>query len=50
MITRINMVILMQHDLTAAIDFYEKLGLKKVFSLEGGIAQWQIDNLPLSIK
>lgn len=28
----------------------KKQGYTKVFSLEGGIAQWQIDNLPLSIK
>lgn len=25
-------------------------GYTKIFSLDGGIGQWQVDNLPLSIK
>lgn len=49
MITRLNMIILMQHDLTAAIDFYEKLGLKKVFYLEGKWAELELGNIKIGL-
>lgn len=49
MITRLNMIILMQHNLTAAIDFYEKLGLKKVFYLEGKWAELELGNIKIGL-
>ncbi|MGN1280666.1 MAG: rhodanese-like domain-containing protein [Succinivibrio sp.] len=40
----------MDSDCFNAVVSLKKQGYTKVFSLEGGIAQWSMDNLPLSVK
>jgi len=40
MITRLNMLIFLQHDLEAAVEFYQKLGLKAVFHMKGRWAEF----------
>ena len=42
MITRLNMLILLQHDLDAAIEFYQKLELKLVFQMKGRWAEFAL--------
>lgn len=49
MITRINMIILMQHNLEAAINFYESLGLKKVFSLPDRWAEFELAGVKIGL-
>lgn len=40
----------MDSDCFNAVVSLKKQGYTKVYSLEGGIAQWSMDNLPLSLK
>jgi predicted enzyme related to lactoylglutathione lyase len=49
MITRLNMLILMEHDLPAAVSFYEKLGLTKVFYLEGRWAEFDLHGIKIGL-
>ncbi len=46
MITRMYMVILMQHDMAAAVEFYKQLGggLQLKFQLEGAWAEFELNN------
>jgi predicted enzyme related to lactoylglutathione lyase len=49
MITRLNMLILMEHDLAAAVSFYENLGLKKVFYLEERWAEFDLNSSKIGL-
>lgn len=49
MITRINMIILMQHDLDAAVKFYETLGLKKIFYLPERWAELGLNGVKIGL-
>ena len=49
MITRVNMIILMQHNLDAAIKFYETLGLKKVFFLPDRWAEFDLGGVKIGL-
>lgn len=49
MVTRLNMIIFMQQDLSAAVDFYEKLGLTKVFHLKDKWAEFELGSTKLGL-
>lgn len=49
MVTRLNMIILMQPDLPAAVDFYEKLGLKKIFHIKGQWAEFEVGSTKVGL-
>lgn len=48
-VTRLAMIILMEHDLEAAINFYQKLGLKLVFHVKGQWAELALDGTQLGL-
>ena len=48
-IKRVSMLILMQPDLEAAVNFYESLGLKKKFHLEGKWAEFDLNGTSLGL-
>ena len=48
-IKRVSMLILMQPDLEAAVSFYDSLGLKKKFHLEGKWAEFDLNGTSLGL-
>lgn len=48
-IQALHMVILMQHDLQAAIDFYTKLGLKLVFHIKDRWAEMKLGDVKIGL-
>lgn len=49
MITRVNMIILGQHNLDVAIQFYETLGLRKVFSIPDRWAEFELGSIKIGL-
>lgn len=49
MITKVGMIILLEHDLDAAVAFYKKLGLKLVFHIKESWAEFAIDGVKLGL-
>ncbi len=45
MITNVGMIILLEHDLDAAVDFYKKLGLKLIFHIKESWAEFAIGSV-----
>ncbi len=48
-VKKIAMVIVMENDLQAAVDFYKKLGLKLVFHVKDQWAEFKIGNLQIGL-
>ena len=48
-VKKIAMVIVMENDLPAAVDFYKKLGLTLVFHLENRWAEFKINDLQIGL-
>ncbi len=49
MITKLGMVILLEHDLEAAVVFYKKIGLKPIFHLKDSWAEFAIGPVKLGL-
>lgn len=49
MITKINMVILMEHDLDAAVAFYQQLGLRLIFRLKDKWAEFELGGVKIGL-
>lgn len=49
MITNVGMIILLEHDLDAAVDFYKKLGLKLIFHIKESWAEFAIGSVKLGL-
>jgi predicted enzyme related to lactoylglutathione lyase len=49
MITKVGMIILLEHDLDAAVEFYKKLGLKQVFYIKESWAEFTIGSVKLGL-
>lgn len=49
MITNVGMIILLEHDLDAAVEFYKKLGLKLVFHIKESWAEFAIGSVKLGL-
>ena len=49
MITNVGMIILLEHDLDAAVEFYKKLGLKLIFNVKGSWAEFAVGNVKLGL-
>lgn len=49
MIVRVGMIILLEHDLDAAVDFYKKLGLKPVFHIKESWAEFAIGEIKIGL-
>jgi predicted enzyme related to lactoylglutathione lyase len=49
MITNVGMIILLEHDLDAAVEFYKKLGLKLVFHIKESWAEFAIGPVKLGL-
>ncbi len=49
MITNVGMIILLEHDLDAAVDFYKKLGLKLIFHIKESWAEFSIGSVKLGL-
>src|SRR3989344_4785290 len=49
MITNVGMIILLEHDLDAAVEFYKKLGLKLIFHVKGSWAEFAVGTIKLGL-
>lgn len=49
LIKRLSMVILMEHDLEAAVEFYTKLGFTPVFHLKDKWAEFDLDGIQIGL-
>ena len=49
MITKVGMIILLEHDLDAAVEFYKKLGIKQVFYIKESWAEFAIGPVKLGL-
>lgn len=49
MITNVGMIILLEHDLDAAVEFYKKLGLKLVFHVKESWAEFAVGDTKLGL-
>lgn len=49
LVKKLSMVILMEHDLEAAVDFYTKLGFKPVFHLKERWAEFSLENVQVGL-
>ena len=49
MITKLGMVILLEHDLEAAVEFYKKIGLKPIFHIKDSWAEFAIGQVKLGL-
>lgn len=49
MITNVGMIILLEHDLDAAVDFYKKLDLKLIFHIKESWAEFAIGSIKLGL-
>lgn len=49
MITKLGMVILLEHDLDAAVEFYTKIGIKPVFHIKESWAEFAIESVKLGL-
>ena len=49
MITKLGMVILLEHDLEAAVEFYTKIGLKPIFHIKESWAEFAIGPVKLGL-
>ncbi|TET33947.1 hypothetical protein E3J61_03440, partial [Candidatus Dependentiae bacterium] len=49
MITKLGMVILLEHDLEAAVTFYKKIGLKPIFHIKDSWAEFAIGPVKLGL-
>jgi predicted enzyme related to lactoylglutathione lyase len=48
-VKKVGMIILMQHDLAKAVDFYQKLGLKLKFHLKDRWAEFEINTVKIGL-
>jgi len=48
-VKKVAMIIVMENDLQAAVDFYKKLGLKLVFHVPGRWAEFKINDLQIGL-
>lgn len=49
MITKVGMIILLEHDVDAAVQFYKKLGLQQVFHIKESWAEFKIGDVKLGL-
>ena len=49
MVKKVAMIIVMENDLQAAVDFYKKLGLKLIFHVPGRWAEFKISHLQIGL-
>ena len=49
MITKLGMVILLEHDLEKAVEFYKKIGLKQIFHIKESWAEFAIGSVKLGL-
>ncbi len=49
MITKVGMIILLEHDVDAAVAFYKKLGLKTIFHLKESWAEFAIGDVKIGL-
>ncbi len=49
MITKLGMIILREHDLDAAVEFYKKIGLKPIFYIKESWAEFAIGAVKLGL-
>lgn len=49
LVQKVHMIILMQPDLQAAIDFYTQLGLKLVFHIKGAWAEMKLGDVKIGL-
>lgn len=48
-VKKVGMIILMEHDLAKAVEFYQKLGLKLKFHLKDRWAEFELDNVKFGL-
>ncbi len=49
MITKVGMIILLEHDVDAACEFYKKLGLKEIFHIKESWAEFAIGDVKIGL-
>ncbi len=49
MITKLGMIILLEHDLDAAVEFYKRIGLKIIFHIKESWAEFAIGQVKLGL-
>lgn len=47
--TRVNMLILMQHDLEKAVEFYKKMGFHLIFHIKGKWAEFLLGDIKIGL-
>ncbi len=49
MITKVGMIILLEHDVDAAVQFYKKLGLKQIFHIKDSWAEFALGDVKIGL-
>lgn len=49
MITKVGMIILLEHDVDAAVEFYKKLGLKQIFHIKESWAEFALGDVKIGL-
>lgn len=49
MITKVGMIILLEHDVDAAVEFYKKLGLKQIFHIKDSWAEFALGDVKIGL-
>ena len=49
MITKVGMIILLEHDVDAAVTFYKKIGLKQIFHIKESWAEFAVGDVKIGL-
>ncbi len=49
MITKVGMIILLEHNVDAAVEFYKKLGLKQIFHIKDSWAEFAVGGVKIGL-